>query len=144
MYCIQNYPGFGESEFFYSLTITVFSVGSIITSPMIGFLTLCVPYFFIFLTALLLHTASNLLYGLATDGWMILLSRFLLGISFKAIKVGTLTYICSKESDYIAAYIGSKKLNSETDEYKSTQMKKTALILVAISTYLPALIGPGV
>lgn len=87
---------------------------------------------------------------------MILLSRILLGIAFKTIKIATLTYIGSKESDYTKAYQEEQEMknssrdndddenaNHEQKSSKGIQMKKTALIFVAISTYLPALIGPG-
>ena len=95
-----------------------------------------------------MQVAANLLYGLAPYAWMILLSRLLVGISFKIFKLSALTYIGSKESDYVKAYIEKQK-SKEGNEEKRVKMgsgigmKKTALIFVAISTYLPALAGPG-
>lgn len=152
----QKYPGFGKSEAFYSLALTAFSSGSIIAAPVIGFITLCVPYFFILLSATLVHTASNLMYGLATQGWMVLLSYFLLGLSFKAFKVVTLSYAGSKESDYINAYIEHKRINLKAEvqgkEYEHTnhpiqakdvKIKKTVFIFMGVSIYLPAIVGPG-
>ena len=146
---MQNYSGFGESELFYSMTVASYSVGAVISSFLAGMLTLCLPYISILLAGTILHTTSNLLYGLATQAWMIPLSRFMQGVSFRLFKVPTLTYISLKEVDYAIAYhqnIQSSKTkldDIEKQEVGDTHSKKTWLILLTVATFLPALFGPG-
>ena len=67
----------------------------------------------------------------------------------------TLTYLGVKELNYINAYMEHKKVDindAEVEEYKhnnklirakDVQIKKTMFIVMAISTYLPAIVGPG-
>ena len=143
IFVTQNYPGFGESELFYSLTITTYSVGSIIASPLTGFLTLCLPYVSILLAGVFMHTASNLLYGLASHGWMILIARFLLGASFKFFKVSALTYISNKESDYEKAYTEHVQKGKMEVKVGDVQIKRTMFLVLALCTFLPAVFGPG-
>ncbi len=104
LYFFQVYPGLGQSEFFYSVTITLFSGGAIITGPLVGYLTIWVPYFYLILTSLILHIGANLLSGLASAVWMVAVARFLMGTSFRILYTLSLTYIGNKESNYDRAY----------------------------------------
>ena len=127
--------------------MTGFFTISIFTSPVVGLLTLCVPYFFILLVGVLILISSNLLYGFASHAWMVLLSRFLLGIGFQAINVITISYIGYKESDYIKAYGEhmEKTMKEKDPEHKllKVEIKKTLIAVNCISIFLPLLIGPG-
>ena len=144
----QDYAGFGETEFFYSLVVSAFFFSSIITSPIVGFLILCIPFFFLLLSGTIILIISNLLYGLATQAWMLILSRFLLGVAFQIFNMGFLSYIGIKESDYVAAYIEHR---SRTKEEKvdhtsppKVEIKKTMLLIYTIIAFVPAIIGPGI
>lgn len=145
---IQKYPGFGGSDSFYSFSVGIYNVGAFIASILTGFLTHCLPYMSIFFSAAVMHTAAGALYGFATNSWMIALSRFLYGVSNRSFKVAALTYVGDNELNYINAYINHEttkntdKLEVEEKEQK-LQIKKTVLIILSMSTFLPALFGPG-
>lgn len=131
----------------------MYSVGSVITSPAVGILTTCFPYFYILLIGILGHITSNFLYGLAPYAWLTLVARFLLGASFKVFKIVALTYVGNKESQYDDAYREHKEKKIEQQYYingeekvalkESTNIKKTVLILISFVTYVPSLFGPG-
>lgn len=132
-----------------------------------GFLTLFLPYISILLAGVLIHTLSNVMHGLATNAWIIIFARFLLGASYRIFKVAALTYVANNESKYIKAYkehtgitnkqkmeanddsddagYGDYKLEERESEDKEVKVniKKTAMIILTINNYLPALIGPG-
>lgn len=135
----------------------MYSVGGILASLLTGLMTLCTPYVAMLLISAFLLTSSNLLFSLASHGWMIALSRLLFGIAFRFTRVPTLTYVSIKEADYVEAYMEHKSKKKEKDHDSdddtlenekeesgpSIQIKKTILVLVTISNYLPAVFGPG-
>ena len=123
----------------------MFSCGAIITGPIVGYLTIYIPYFYVVLTSLILHIGANLLFGLATHAWMLAVSRFLMGTSFRILYTLSLTYIGNKESDYDEAYkehkIESGKLSDKGD--KGSSIKKNVYVMLSFSVIFPSIIGPG-
>ena len=135
--------------------MTAFYFAYVIVSPVVGYLTHCVPYIFILLGGTFFFALSNLLYGFAIHSWMIILSRFLVGTSYQAFNVVTIVYFGTKETDYIQAYnehkkrtevskSGEDKVLRNEDKSVKVEIKKTLMIGYSISSFLPAIVGPGI
>ncbi len=82
----------------------MFSCGAIVTGPLVGYLTIYMPYFYPILISLIVYIEANLMYGFASGAWMVIVSRILLGTSFKILFTVSLTYIANKEPKYDRVY----------------------------------------
>ena len=74
------WPGLGESGFVYSLAVSSFSVGEILSSFAAAFLSQPFPYSYNVLFTCLVCVAGGVLYGLATNAVMVVAAKFLFGV----------------------------------------------------------------
>ena len=93
-------PGLQQSESFYSLTYTVFFVGYTTSAIANGLLFNLIPTCYLFLVAILCHTLGYLLYALCTNGWMMLVSRGISGISLGLVISVTFAYLGVSSNKY--------------------------------------------
>ena len=88
---------------------------------------------------------------------MVIVSRILLGTSFKILFTVSLTYIANKEPKYDRVYkehrvkhvryrVLKKEGNNNSSETtnQGSNVKKSMFILLTFSTIIPSLIGPGI
>lgn len=74
------WPGLGQSEFTYSWVVTIYSIGELIGAIVGGLLSSVLTYRFnIFLVNIIL-LIGGVLYALASQTWMIITARLLMGI----------------------------------------------------------------
>ncbi len=141
---LQFQPGLGKSEFFYSWTITVYSIGEVVFAPIAGYATVWIPYWCILMIGVLAHTLGYLIYSFSTSGGMILLSRLLTGAYGGIIETIAYSYISERELNYEDAYNGVYK-DTVSKEIKSKPLKikeRTYAVLTVVIT-LSYIIGPG-
>ena len=138
---LQIQHGLGKSEFFYSWTITTYSIGEVVFAPIAGYATVWIPYWYILMAGVLSHTFGYLLYSLSTSGWMILLSRLLTGAFAGVIETLAYSYISERESDYEAAHAKVSEANNV--KVKPMRIKEYMYAFLTVSITLSYLIGPG-
>ncbi len=102
-YCVQIEPGLGLSESLYSWSITTINIGACVGALFAGFILKVLPYWLVTFGALLLHTVGYLLYALATNGWMMMLSCFMTGAFVGAEFTFSPAYFSESYDEYISA-----------------------------------------
>lgn len=93
---VQNsthWSGLGEPQIFYSLAVSAFPVGEIVSSFAAACLSHPFPYFYNILFTCTVGGAGGLLYALAINGWMVVAARFLSGVCSGLGIVFTYSYI---------------------------------------------------
>ncbi len=71
--------GLGESEFFYSLLISAINFGAAFGGLTNGFLIRIIPYWYLWAVALVAQTVSYVIYCVALQSWLMVISRLLAG-----------------------------------------------------------------
>lgn len=98
------------------------------------FFTTILPYWFSFMISLACHTFGFLLYAVVTQGWMMIVSRFLTGIFCGLHRALAFAYFAVTYEYYI----------SETQESKKyCRIKDLLFALYTVSTSLGFLVGAG-
>lgn len=77
---MQHWPGLGETDTFYSWVATAFSLGALFISPIAGQMPPLLGYRLSVAIATVFLVGGGFLYTFATNGWMIFMARFLMGI----------------------------------------------------------------
>ena len=72
-------PGLGESEIMYAGIIAMYSVGETVAAAGTGIFLRYFSYWSCFMFSVFLHLVGGVMYGLATNGGMMLVSRLLIG-----------------------------------------------------------------
>jgi len=142
LYCAdfsQIEHGLGLSETFYAWTIAAFSIGEFVGALSAGILTNIIPFWHNVLISILAHTFGYLLYALATEGWMMIISRLLTGIFVGMQSVTAFTYFGVSYEKYLQALGEGRK----EEERKTIRVKDTLFALFALSSNMGHLIGPG-
>ena len=132
-------PGLGESETFYSLVITAFNSGAMISAFSSGVLLKFIPYWYLILSSLLLQVLSWTLYVFSTTGWLILLSKLLSGLFLGAEFTLALAYISESSQKYQAAL---KELGEDTK--KATRVKHRLFALRTLGFNIGRITGAGI
>ena len=142
LYCAdfsQTEHGLGLSETFYAWTIAAFSIGEFVGALSAGILTNIIPFWHNVLIGILAHTFGYLLYALATEGWMMIISRLLTGTFVGMQSVTAFTYFGVSYEKYLQALGEGRK----EEEGKTVRVKDTLFVLFALSSNMGHLIGPG-
>ena len=92
---IQQWPGLGETETFYSWVATSFSLGAFTISPIAGQMPPLIGYRLSVAIASLFLVGGSLLYTFATNGWMVFLARFMMGLFDGCAYVFSYSYLSS-------------------------------------------------
>ena len=77
---MQQWPGLGETNTFYSWVTTSFSLGALVVSPIAGQMPLLIGYHLSVAISSLFLIGGGLLYSFATNGWMVFMARFFMGV----------------------------------------------------------------
>lgn len=133
----------GKSEFFYSWMITVYSVGEVLLAPVAGYSAKWIPYWYLLLGGIIAHTLGYLLYAVATNGWTMLLARFLAGAYSGVIETVGYAYISEKEADYLTSYSKKKSLYLSKKRIKAPKVKEKSYAFLTVTITVSYLAGPG-
>ena len=132
-------PGLQESEAFYSWTLTVLFIGFTISGVVVGILTNWIPYSCLIFSSTLAHVAGYLLYALATNGWMMIISQLLAGTS----KGSHTTLAFSYFGTSFEAYADSVKILGKYDEKRTARVKGYVFSLYSVGITLGQILGAG-
>lgn len=135
---LQIEPGLGQSESFYSWVITLFNVGALIGGFGTGCLVKFIPYWYLFLVSLVLHTIGYVLYAISYEGWLIMMSKVLSGFFIGAELTLALSYFAESSIDYETAM---KKLGKPVDSSETVRNNLFALHNVGVN--IGYFLGPG-
>ena len=144
-FSLQILPGLGRSEFFYSWTITIYSLGEVIMAPLAGYSTRIVPYWYILAIGILMQMFGYIIYAVGSAGWMLLLSRLLTGGYSGIIETISYSYVSEKEQDYREAYfqVHEQDLAKKNGKLKLPNVKEKVFSLLTIVIAFAYLLGPG-
>ena len=141
---LQVLPGLGQSEFFYSWVVNAHSFGEVIFSLVYASLFHVVPYIYIFLSLIMSYMLGSLLYAVASQGWMILVSRFLDGGSSVIAQVAFYVYVAGREVDYETAYYATQDcMDDAVRSNKQRKLKEKMYAYRALAIGTAELIGTG-
>ena len=137
---IQFQYGLGLSESFYSWSLAINSIGSFVGGMLTGLLVRCIPYWYLFMSSLLTHIVGFILYAVANEGWILMISKFLAGYFVGAGFTLALSYYSESSVEYVDLMRKRKKeINDDTAE----RLKGYLFTIVTIGETLGSLAGPG-
>ena len=136
---MQLEPGLGESEEFYSWALASLNVGAVIGAFSSGILVKALPYWYLFLISLILHTVGYVIYAFATSGWHVMLSKLLSGLFIGTELTLGLIYISESNADYKATL---KRLGE--DDRKANHVKHRLFALHTAGFIIGDVIGTGI
>ena len=144
-FSLQILPGLGRSEFFYSWTITIYSLGEVIMAPIAGYSTRIIPYWYILAVGILMQMFGYIIYAVASEGWMLLVARLLTGGYSGIIETISYSYVSEKEQDYREAYfqVHEQDLSKKNGKLKLPNVKEKMFSLLTIVVAFAYLLGPG-
>ena len=140
LFHIQIEPGLGESELFYSILISALNVGGAVGGIASGLLGRCVPYWYLFLTALISHTVAFVIYCLSYQGWLMMISRILSGYFDGAIITLAFNYCTRSSEEYVQL---RKELGKKTDEKSSIQLRNLLFAVVSFGYTFGIMLSAG-
>ena len=124
---IQVEPGLGESELFYSFVVTCLHIGSIIGGLVSAILLKYIPYWYLFLSFITSHILGCVLYGTATQGWVLIIAMFLVGLYLGA----EVTLVFNYATDMSVEYVELLKEKGEKFECEKSKAVKIRNYLYA-------------
>ena len=134
--------GLGESELFYSLIIGAQHLGSVIGSLVCGFLVRYMPFLILFLTATCFHIVGYVLYGLATQGWILMVAELLAGYYLGAQGTLSYAYVTDSVSTYVKL-LREKEGRFDTDEKREIRLRNLLFALKTLGNSLGSFVGAG-
>ena len=127
----------------YAWLITVYSLGEVILAPISGYATRWIPYWYILLGGIVVHTVGYLLYSLSQTLWIMFLARLLTGAYAGIIETVSYAYIGERAAEYESALASSQKLLIGKKNIKPTRIKEKAYALLTLFITLSYVSGPG-
>ena len=89
---LQGRPGLGESETMYAIASGIYNGGGIVGALIAPILLLNFKYRTVIAIAPVIQIFGSTLYGLSTNGWMVIAGRFLLGTSDALVITSVMSY----------------------------------------------------
>ena len=124
----------------YALGFTLFNVGELVGAFSTGLLVQFIPYSYISFIGLVIHILSYVLYGMATEGWILLLSRPLSGYFIGSSLALAPTYFSETHELYLAAL---RQQGEKSDKKKAVQIKDILYAFHAVVMACGFLLGIG-
>ncbi len=126
----------------YSLLVTILSCGEVVGGLMSGFFTKCIPHWYQFMFAISLHTIGYVLYGIATNGWVLMVGMFLAGYYLGAQITLSMTYATELSGKYVT--LTNKEKNDCIDYEKKVVKTRNFLFAIhSIGYSIGYVVGPG-
>ena len=137
---LQILPGLGESEFYYSMLLAAFYVAACVGTLLAGFLIRCVPYWYLYVTSTCFYILGYTIYGVATQGWHLMISQVLSGYFNGSVSTLGYCYI----TDSSAHYVELLNENGFTVKKRyTTKLRNYLFAFLAFGYLLGFIIGPG-
>ncbi|XP_064401403.1 uncharacterized protein LOC135347364 isoform X4 [Halichondria panicea] len=142
----QVEPGLDESETMYALLITIYSYGELTGGLLLGFLTKCIPNWYQFVFAISLHTIGYVLYGVATNGGILMIGMFLAGYYLGAQITLSMNYATEMSVEYVNLLKEVKNEKDENFEYEKKVVKTRNFLysVYSIGFSVGLVVGPSV
>ena len=103
-----------------------------------------VPYAYIFLSLIVSYILGSLLYAVASQGWMILGARFLVGGSSVVGESAFFVYVAERELEYEKAYFAAQDdIDGADKSRKGQKLKERMYAYRVLVTGTANLIGTG-
>jgi len=121
----------------YALGFTLFNVGELVGAFITGLLVQFIPYSYISFIGLVIHILSYVLYGMSTQGWMLLFSRPFSGLFIGSSLTLAPTYFGETSELYI------RELRQYGDKKKNVQIKDVLYAFHSVAMAGGFLLGTG-
>ena len=118
----------------------MFNLGSLTGAILTGFLLLCIPYWYLILLGLILHTTGYILYAVTYVGWVIIISKFISGYFLGAQITLALSYASKSSLEYVEV---QREMGKKSDESTAVRVRNYIFTLQSIGISLGFLLGPG-
>ena len=138
-------PGLDESETMYALLITIYSCGELTGGLLSGFLTKCIPNWYQFVFAISLHTIGYVLYGVATNGGILMIGMFLAGYYLGAQITLSMNYATEMSVEYVNLLKEVMNEKDENFEYEKKVVKTRNFLysVYSIGFSVGLVVGPS-
>ena len=124
--------------------MAAYSIGEVTFALVYAYLFHVVPYAYIFLSLIVSYTLGSLLYAVASQGWMILGARFLMGGSSVVSESVFYVYVADRELEYEKAYFAAQDDVHDADKSrKERKLKERMYTYHALLSGTACLIGTG-
>ena len=91
-----------------------------------------------------MHTISSLLYAIASNGWMMIVSELLSGAYGGIVETVAFAYIDARAASYERAYASKQQYNLRDNErLKKSRIKQKAYAVITFTETISYLAGPG-
>ena len=134
-------PGLGESEVFYSLLFSGFNLGFMTGGITAGLFLKCIPQWYLWLATLLSHTFGYLIYSLANQGWLLMISRSLSGCFEGSQFTLAFSYLSSSSLVYTDAL---KKNGEKVDEKSEFRLRNVLFAVNSVALSIGYILGTGI
>ena len=105
-----------------------------------GFLVSCVPYWYLFITAVGSHILGYTVYGVATQGWHLIVSQALAGYFIGS--QFTVGYSYASDSSIVYTEVVRKEQGEIKKDYR-IQLRDSLYTLISVGQVLGYFVGPG-
>ncbi len=114
--------------------------GAIVGGLVCGFLVETIPHWYLWIIALVTHIIGYIIYSLASQGWLIIISRLLAGYFLGAIITLYFSYFASSSLTYVET---QRKLGIETNENSKEKLKNLGFTLMSFGYTTGFVLGSG-
>jgi len=112
------------------------AIGGIIS----GFLTRSIPYWYLWMISLVSHTVGYVIYCVAYQGWLIMVSRLMSGYFVGAVITLAFNYNTSSSETYTEI---KRELGMEVGEKDAYRLRNQLYAFVSIGYSIGLVIGSG-
>ena len=124
--------------------IATASIGEVISAVLVGFAVKWIPYWYLLLVGILMHSVSSLLYATAMNGWMMAVSELLSGAYIGVVETVAFAYIDARASSYEQAYATMQRYEVwENKRLKTSRIKQKGYAVITFTEAVSFLAGPG-
>ncbi len=107
---------------------------------MSGFLLESIPYWYLWAITLLTHVLGYTIYSVASQSWLIMISRLLAGYFLGGLITLSYTYIAKSSETYVEE---QRRLGIETNENSKEKVKNLVFTSLMFGYSIGFLMGPG-
>ena len=140
MVSMQVDPGLGESEFFYSVILATFYISALFGTLTAGILVMWMPYWYLFLMAICSQILGYVIYGVATQGWHLIISQVLVGYFVGAQYTLSFSYANDSSVSYVEQM---KERAHKLDKGYRLHVRDILYTLISTANVFGYYIGPG-
>jgi len=124
------------------MVIAAQNIGAAIGSLSMGLSVRRIPFLYLFLFGIFLHIVGYILYGIATEGWILLIGELCAGFYLGA--QGTLSYSYATESavTYVMT-LKKRPSRSKHDQELEVKIRNLLFTLKTVGNSLGSFVGAG-